>query len=164
MRRTDHLPHAADRQTCFRGKNGSGVFVPTRVKLVAMLVLAATVLGCGALVYGITHLGCQRYFTTHCSLALADLYAIRSALESYAEDHGGVYPANLEALLAHGEDDPGYLYGRSTLVPDPWRRPYLYEVSADGREFRLRSLGRDGVVGGSGEDEDMLVTSKPASG
>jgi general secretion pathway protein G len=126
-----------------------------------MLVLAATVLGCGALLYQFVAMGpCP--FVAHHAVARHDLAAIAQALEDYASAHGGTYPANLEALLANGEDDSGYLYGRSTLVPDPWRRPYLYEVSADGRKFRLQSLGRDGKPGGSDDDEDMSVTSKPA--
>lgn len=36
---------------------------------------------------------------------------------------------------------------------DPWARPYVYQPSGDG--VTLRTLGRDGVEGGSGEDTDI---------
>jgi general secretion pathway protein G len=103
-----------------------------------------------------------RMFTANRAVNLQNLTAVAQALDQYAKNHGGIYPTNIEALLAHGEGEWGYLEGRSTWVIDPWRRPYLYEVSADGRRFRLQSLGRDGKPGGSDDDEDMSVTSKPA--
>ncbi len=40
-------------------------------------------------------------------------------------------------------------------LSDPWGRAYLYEPPADGGNFSVKSLGRDGVQGGSGEDADL---------
>jgi hypothetical protein len=38
---------------------------------------------------------------------------------------------------------------------DLWKRPLLYDVHPDGT-FTIRSLGRDGQAGGTGDDTDFL--------
>jgi hypothetical protein len=58
----------------------------------------------------------------------------------------GKPPPDLSVLPAR----PGYV-NRTT---DGWNRPLVYRVDADA--FSLTSLGRDGVVGGSGEDADVV--------
>ena len=37
---------------------------------------------------------------------------------------------------------------------DGWKRPLIYRVEGD--SFTLSSLGRDGIVGGAGDDADWL--------
>lgn len=44
-----------------------------------------------------------------------------------------------------------YLEAEEALS-DPWGRAYLYEPPSDNGNFKVESLGRDGVRGGSGED------------
>jgi len=38
--------------------------------------------------------------------------------------------------------------------PDPWGNPWIFEVTDSG-SFRIRSLGADGLPGGTGEDADL---------
>jgi general secretion pathway protein G len=38
---------------------------------------------------------------------------------------------------------------------DPWGRPILYTVGADGRGFSVVSLGADGREGGRGAGRDL---------
>lgn len=96
----------------------------------------------------------------------ADLSTIAVALESYALTNGR-YPTTAQGLVALGS--------RPTVAPIPadWRGPYLrVTVSADQwgtpfvyvspgqthpESFDLLSLGKDGKVGGTGEDADLSV-------
>jgi len=59
--------------------------------------------------------------------------------------HLGEYPRSLEALG-----------GTAAREPDPWGHPWSYAPPGRG-ELRptLRSLGRDGLPGGTGEDADV---------
>ena len=54
-------------------------------------------------------------------------------------------------------------YLTKVITPDPWGRPYVYV--SPGREnaqsFDLYSLGRDGKVGGEGEDADLTSWGGP---
>ena len=54
-------------------------------------------------------------------------------------------------------------YLRKTLPSDPWGRPYLYV--SPGKQNRttydLYTLGRDGRIGGEGEDADITSWSGP---
>jgi general secretion pathway protein G len=54
-------------------------------------------------------------------------------------------------------------YLRRVVPLDPWGRQYLYRMPAPGKqeEFELYSLGRDGVIGGSGEDADITSSGEP---
>ncbi len=45
--------------------------------------------------------------------------------------------------------------GHDNELHDAWRQDISYEVSASG-VITLRSLGRDGVLGGVGDDADMI--------
>ena len=97
-----------------------------------------------------------------------DLLAL--ALNSYRLDND-VFPTieqGLEALrtLPNGGEPPRNWRGPylSKLVPsDPWGRPYVY--IAPGKEnpasFDLYTLGRDGKVGGEGEDADITSWGGP---
>jgi general secretion pathway protein G len=91
-----------------------------------------------------------------------DLLAL--ALNSYRLDND-VFPSSeqgLEALrtLPNGGEPPRNWRGPylSKVVPtDPWGRPYVYVEP--GKEnpasFDLYTLGRDGRIGGDGEDADI---------
>jgi general secretion pathway protein G len=48
-------------------------------------------------------------------------------------------------------------YLRKAVPVDPWGRPYLYRFPGEKNAgaFDLESLGRDGKVGGDGEDADV---------
>lgn len=86
-----------------------------------------------------------------------DLARIRQALERYADEHGGHYPAELETLLAAGQGARAFL---DELPRDPWDRAYRYEPPPDGMRASgkglLSTLGRDGERGGEGVDADLF--------
>ena len=83
--------------------------------------------------------------------ALDDIAVINEALDNYAMTHGGHYPDALEALVT--PDENGMRYLPHKRVPrDPWNREYVYDRGASPN---VRSLGRDGLPGGSGDDTDL---------
>ena len=92
------------------------------------------------------------------------------ALDAYRMDNDW-YPSTgqgLDALVAPPLGDPPARRWRGPYlkkgVPlDPWDRPYVYEGPGDPHpeNYVIRSLGRDGKPGGSGEDADL--TSGPAA-
>lgn len=73
----------------------------------------------------------------------------------------GRYPATSEGLAAlitspANETNWNGPYMQSdAALSDPWGRDYLYEAPTEGRNFSIQSLGRDGVTGGTGEDQDL---------
>lgn len=86
------------------------------------------------------------------------------ALDSYRL-HNGTYPTSeqgLDALRTMPTEPPVPRnwrgpYLRRPVPLDPWQRPYRYE--SPGRQnpdrYDLYTLGRDGEVGGEGEDADI---------
>ena len=62
-------------------------------------------------------------------------------------NHKKELPASLTALPRRE--------GYANRVVDAWKRPLLYVVSSQDA-FTLTSLGKDGVVGGTGEDADIV--------
>lgn len=86
------------------------------------------------------------------------------ALDAYRMDNDW-YPSTaqgLEALVTLPAGDPPARRWRGPYlkkgVPlDPWGRPYVYEGpgATHPDTYDVRTLGRDGRPGGSGEDEDL---------
>lgn len=85
----------------------------------------------------------------------ADIVALVQACEEYYINNGGAWPDTLEVLGEPDENGNSYLRDRESLL-DLWDRPYLY-APPSAREPRPRvfTLGRDGVIGGEGEDRDL---------
>ncbi len=92
--------------------------------------------------------------------AKAQLDAFDKALQAYRVDMGR-YPSSSEGLKALVQRPAGdnrwngpYLAGEVPM--DPWGRAYEYrDANSPGKDFLIRSLGRDGAVGGSGDDADI---------
>jgi general secretion pathway protein G len=92
------------------------------------------------------------------------------ALRAYKLDNG-TYPsteqslAALRAAPARGEAAHRWRgpYLVHPLSHDPWNRPYVYV--APGRinpsSFDLYTLGRDGIIGGTGDDTDVTSWHGP---
>jgi general secretion pathway protein G len=86
-------------------------------------------------------------------------------LDSYRLDNG-VYPTTeqgLEALRTKPVREPVPInwrgpYLRKSVPVDPWGRPYLYRSPGERNPsgYDLSSLGRDGKVGGTEEDADVI--------
>jgi general secretion pathway protein G len=100
--------------------------------------------------------------------AKTDMRTISSALKLYKLDNG-YYPTTeqgLEALVILPTVEPvpqswnpgGYLEGRVT-PRDPWGNSYIYRSPGDdGTDFEILSFGKDLREGGTGYDEDILVS------
>jgi general secretion pathway protein G len=88
--------------------------------------------------------------------AKAQMQMLTTALDTYRLDVGG-YPETLEELRKSakaGWDGP---YLPREVPVDPWGNPYVYKTPGDGgAPYDLRSYGKDGKPGGSGDDEDIV--------
>lgn len=85
---------------------------------------------------------------------------IRAALQIFYIDTGR-YPTDAEGLAALMAQPPGltdwngpYLDSGSGLR-DPWDREYLLRSPGENGPIDVYSFGRDGAIGGSGEDSDI---------
>ncbi|MFZ4070509.1 MAG: type II secretion system major pseudopilin GspG [Caulobacterales bacterium] len=91
--------------------------------------------------------------------AAADVKAIAAALDLYRLEVGA-YPDPAIGLRGLIDRPAGVAnwsgpYLQKAAVPrDPWDRPYLYILPADGAPL-VESHGRDGKEGGDGEDRDV---------
>jgi hypothetical protein len=77
-----------------------------------------------------------------------ELTAIARALFIF-HDRYGRYPATLRELPA----------GDSLPLTDPWGSDYRYLPLSGGRRYRLECRGKDGRVGGTGDDQDLLIVN-----
>lgn len=70
-------------------------------------------------------------------------------------NNAGKYPDTLEPLVQ--PDANGYRYLNSSKIPkDPWNNEYGYEPPVPGNpEPRIFTYGRDGTMGGEGDDADI---------
>lgn len=97
--------------------------------------------------------------------ARTQMELIITALDNYRLDTG-TYPTTeqgLQALREHPTRAPEPTnwrgpYLRKEVPLDPWSRPYLYlsPGTRNSTGFDLATLGRDGKIGGSGEDADLI--------
>jgi hypothetical protein len=76
-----------------------------------------------------------------------EMTVLAGVVERYRAEHGN-YPDDSVWHRYVDRADPRFY--------DPWGRPYLYETTDE--EITLRSLGRDGILGGSDDDADMSAT------
>ena len=98
------------------------------------------------------------------SAARAQLELLSLALDQYRLDND-FYPSTAQGLAALRELPTGEPqarnwrgpYLRKTIPLDPWERPYAYKAPGDINpdSYDLLSLGRDGQLGGTGEDADI---------
>jgi general secretion pathway protein G len=104
-----------------------------------------------------------RYFAqigkSEVKVAKAQIDALEKALETYRFDIGH-YPTTEQGLAALTQAPSGEAkwqgpYLKKALPPDPWGNAYIYKQPGDHGDFDIISLGRDGKLGGSGEDADI---------
>ncbi len=83
-----------------------------------------------------------------------DIMAISCALDEFAIQNGGHYPESLDDLLLLNSENQPYLAFKMPM--DKWGVPYRYDNTGDRGPWPcVYTLGRDGVPGGTGEDEDI---------
>lgn len=104
------------------------------------------------------------------SAAKSQLDIFSLALDSYRLD-SDVFPTTVQGLEAlrtapTGSDAPRNWRGpylRKSIPRDPWGRPYLFV--SPGKEnptsYDVYSLGRDGLIGGDGDDADITSWGGP---
>ena len=96
--------------------------------------------------------------------ARTQIELLSTALDNYRLDNGS-YPTTEQGLGAL-RDKPTRApvpqqwkgpYVRKAVPNDPWGRPYIYRFPGEQNAgtFELSSLGRDGQIGGTGEDGDI---------
>jgi general secretion pathway protein G len=127
------------------------------------LVVVIIVLGLLAAIVAPQILG--RVSDARTTAAQTQVELFGTALDSYRLDNGS-YPTTEQGLAALRERPARAPvptnwrgpYLRKDVPVDPWGKPYLYrspgERNATG--YDLSSLGRDGKVGGEGEDKDVI--------
>ncbi|HWR57746.1 MAG TPA: type II secretion system major pseudopilin GspG [Thermodesulfovibrionales bacterium] len=90
--------------------------------------------------------------------AKAQLASIEQGLDKFRLDIGR-YPTSQEGLNSL-VNSPGIEkwdgpYIKSSLLLDPWKKPYQYQSPGSHGEYDLFSYGRDGSPGGDGQDKDI---------
>jgi general secretion pathway protein G len=104
-----------------------------------------------------------RYFAqvgkSQVKAARAQIDALDKALEQYRLDVGRL-PTSEEGLAAlnaapSGAENWAGPYLKKAVPADPWGHPFIYVAPGAHGDFDLQSLGRDGRVGGQGEDADL---------
>jgi general secretion pathway protein G len=140
------------RQACSNRTRGEGGFTLFELLIVlGILALIATLVAPRLIGY----LGRSKT-----DVAQAQMSSISTALELYYLDMGR-YPLaeeGLAALVAAPEDTDGWrgpYFGNESGLMDPWDRPYDYALGEDNDRYVLTSLGKDGEIGGDGEDTDL---------
>jgi general secretion pathway protein G len=96
--------------------------------------------------------------------------ALSVAIEQYFSENGS-YPEDFQALWSLRSQPLNggrlwawrYLYRDITIPTDPWGRWYFYYSPgrANPNSFDLVTLGRDGAIGGEGEDADVTSWGGP---
>lgn len=104
------------------------------------------------------------------SAARSQVEVFALALNAYRLDND-VFPTTEQGLYALRTEPTGDEplrgwrgpYVSKEIAPDPWGRPWLYLSPgiANPQSFDLYSLGRDGRVGGVGEDADVTSWGGP---
>lgn len=113
-----------------------------------------------------------RYFSqigkSEVKAAAAQISALEKALDMYRLDTGH-YPAGelgLKALVEKPSSEPRWSgpYLSKGIPPDPWGNAYLYRMpGANGEEYEVLSLGKDGRQGGEGEAADISSSGMTVS-
>lgn len=91
------------------------------------------------------------------STARSKISTISSMLELYRQKDDK-YPETLDALVTPPEESKvteGML--KSKDLVDPWENRFMYELSEDGRSYRLWSYGADGQPEGEGANKDLYL-------
>lgn len=126
------------------------------------LVELLVVLGIIALLMTLVAPQVVRYLSdARTETASVQMKNIESALELYFLDTGQ-YPPNEMGAKSLIEPPPNsvswrgpYLKKGSGLL-DPWGREFIYRFPGEHGSYDLYSFGRDGTLGGEGENRDLV--------
>ncbi|MCL5023133.1 MAG: type II secretion system major pseudopilin GspG [Nitrospirae bacterium] len=91
--------------------------------------------------------------------AKAQLASIEQGLDKFRLDVGR-YPTTEEGLNAlatnPGIDNWDGPYVKSSLLSDPWKKPWNYQTPGTHGEYDLYSYGNDGQPGGEKDNADIM--------
>ena len=125
--------------------------------LVELLVVLAII----ALIAGLAVPQVLRYLgSARTETAKTQVKSIESAIELYYVDNGA-YPSTENGLAALAKAPAtaaswnGPYLRNAEALKDPWGRNYSYKFNDSERSFSIASFGRDGKLGGEGEDQDV---------
>ncbi|MCJ9430040.1 type II secretion system major pseudopilin GspG [Kordiimonas marina] len=126
----------------------------TLLELLVVLVIITLIIGiAGPMVL-------RQFGKAKSDTARAEVSRLATDLEFFRVDVGR-FPTQQEGLNSLLVQPDGVTTWQGPYLPkasqlnDPWGRPYLYTLSADGQTVTVSSLGADGAVGGSGENQDV---------
>ncbi|MGO4330878.1 type II secretion system major pseudopilin GspG [Cupriavidus sp. 2TAF22] len=93
------------------------------------------------------------------TIAKAQIDALEKALDTYRLDVGR-YPSTEEGLVAlvskpGGGSQWNGPYLKKAVPADPWGHPYQYKSPGTAGEIEIRSFGKDGQAGGTGDNADI---------
>jgi hypothetical protein len=116
--------------------------------LIACLVIVGVVWACAVVYAGIWVFRALDDFIgiPPQALTYTRMVVTKARILEYAQAHDHL-PPDLSVLPPHPEKD--------CSVEDEWRRKIIYEVDSSGT-VTLKSLGRDGKVGGAGVGADII--------
>jgi general secretion pathway protein G len=123
--------------------------------LIEILIVLVLVVGIGAF-------AANRIFgqkdQANFRLAKAQLQTLSGKLDNYQLDVGG-YPESLEQLVSNTNNSANWLgpYVRAEELKDPWGNAVVYQKPGTAGAYSLTSLGADGVAGGEGTKQDIVV-------
>jgi general secretion pathway protein G len=135
---------------CFPGRRKEGFTLLELLVVIVIIGLLAAYVG-------------PRYFSqlgkSERSAAKAQIEGLGRALDTYRLDTGH-YPGTeqgLEALVVQpaGETKWNGPYLQKAVPLDPWGQAYVYHSPGQSGDFDLLSMGKDGRLGGEGEDADV---------
>lgn len=85
----------------------------------------------------------------------ADVKMLSDMVDMFQNERGQ-YPSSLEDLATRSEEgDPPLIKSRDMLM-DPWKRPYVYELTGGDPPYQIGSYGADGAPGGQDENMDIF--------
>ena len=83
---------------------------------------------------------------------------IKLYIEQYRTQYNAL-PGRMEDLSGCPEKNPGCVpVASEEQLQDAWGNPFEYTTTNKGRTYQIKSLGADGLEGGSGVDFDVVVT------
>lgn len=136
----------------------------TLIEMIVVIVIIATLAAVVAPAI-MTNVGDAKSAAARSQIELLAL-----ALDAYRLDNDRYPPTDaglgaLRALPTIGEAPRNWRgpYLRRAVPADPWSRPYVYLApgTENSAAYDLYSLGRDGRVGGTGEDADVTSWGGP---
>jgi general secretion pathway protein G len=88
--------------------------------------------------------------------AKAQMSMLETSLDTFRLDTGN-YPKALNELIKSDQKNWDGPYLPKDIPLDPWGNPYVYTSPGEnGKPYTLMSYGKDGVAGGTDNNEDIV--------